>query len=65
MSHARTYVMSVRGWSSEGVKAQVLLLLLLLLLCTVPQYMYIILLFTTTQFTSMALPYCLSLRLGG
>jgi hypothetical protein len=62
MSHARTYVMSVRGWSSEGVKAQVLLLLLL---CTVPQYMYIILLFTTTQFTSMALPYCLSLRLGG
>jgi hypothetical protein len=64
MSHARTYVMSVRGWSSEGVKAQVLLLLLLLL-CTVPQYMYIILLFTTTQFTSMTLPYCLSLRLGG
>jgi hypothetical protein len=63
MSHARTYVMSVRGWSSEGVKAQVLLLLLLL--CTVPQYMYIILLFTTTQFTSMALPHCLSLRLGG
>jgi hypothetical protein len=62
MSHARTYVMSVRGWSSEGVKAQVLLLLLL---CTVPQYMYIILLFTTTQFTSMTLPYCLSLRLGG
>ena len=65
MSHARTYVMPVRGLSSEGVKAQVLLLLLLLLLCTVPQYMYIILLFTTTQFTSMALPYCLSLRLGG
>jgi hypothetical protein len=62
MSHTRTYVMSVRGWSSEGVKAQVLLLLLL---CTVPRYIYIILLFTTTQFTSMALPYCLSLRLGG